>query len=107
MATTNQAVQPKGITLKIPDSLTLKDLITIISVAVSLTLAWGVFSTRITVLEKEVVALRDADKTQSTNIERLRKQVRRLEAHQQDDELLLDQVFILLKRPIPTRRATD
>lgn len=104
---TNQVVQPKGITLKIPDTLSLKDLITIISVAVSLTVAWGVFSTRITVLEKDVVALKEQDKAQNAATETLQRQVRRLEAHQQDDELLLDQVFILLKRPIPQRRARD
>lgn len=102
MATT-PPTPPPGITLSIPNSLNLKDLITIVSAAVTLTVAWGVFGTRLTVLEKEVAALRGTDSSVSTQVDRLRKQVRRLEAHQQDDELLLDQVFILLKRPLPKR----
>lgn len=95
--------QPPGITLSIPKSITLKDIITILSAAVTLTVAWGVFSTWRTVLEREVAVLRNADQSMLAHIERLRKQVCRLEAHQQDDELLLDQVFILLRRPLPRR----
>lgn len=103
----DQAVQSKGLSLKIPDTLSLKDLITVISVAISLTIAWGVFSTRIAILEKDVVALKEYDKNLSAAAEKGRKQVRRLESQQQDDELLLDQIFILVKRPIPQRRARD
>lgn len=97
--------QSKGFTVKFPDTLDLKDLITIVSVAISLTVAWGVFSTRITVLEREVIALQQVDQSTAVTIERLQQQVRRLEAHQQDDELILDQVFSLMKRPYPQRRA--
>lgn len=106
MATKAQS-QPKGITVKFPETLDLKDLITIVSVAVSLTVAWGVFSTRITVLEREIVALQQTDQANAATVERLQQQVRRLEAHQQDDELILDQVFTLMKRPYPQRRARD
>lgn len=104
---TKTSGQKGGLTMKLPDTLTLKDLITIVSVAVSLTVAWGVFSTRITVLEKEVVAMEQANQARGANVEQLQKQVRRLEAHQQDDELIIDQVFSILKRPSPTRRAQD
>lgn len=97
--------QAGGIAIRIPETLTLKDLITIVSVAISLTVAWGVFSTRIALLEKEVVALQTSDANRGASIEKIQQQVRRLESHQQDDELILDQAFMLMKRPPPTRRA--
>jgi len=97
--------QPKGFTLSFPTSLSLKDLITIVSVVVSLTVAWGTFSTRIAIVEKEQVRMAEILKKYADTTARMQRQLRRLEAHQQDDELLLDQVFILLKRPLPKRRA--
>lgn len=104
---TKPPAQPKGLTLKIPDVLGLKDLITIVSVAVSLAVAWGVFSTRITVLEREVISLRGVDDAQSAAIDRLQQQMTRQAAHQQDDELFIDQLFMTLRKPVPTRRATN
>lgn len=91
--------------LKLPISLTIKDIITIISVAVSITLAWGVFSTRIAVLEKEVLTLQTENQSRTAEMEKLYGRVRRLEAHQQDDEMLFDQVFYILRRPEPARHA--
>lgn len=35
--------------------LTLKDIISMVTIAVTLTLAWGVFGTRLTVVEKEII----------------------------------------------------
>jgi len=99
--------QPKGLTLKFPEALDLKDLITIISVAVSLAVAWGVFSTRITVLEREVVTLHELNQSQDIAIDKLQQQMTRQSAHQQDDELFIDQLFMTLRRPVPTRRATN
>lgn len=94
-----------GLTIRVPMALSIKDLITIVSIAVTLTAAWGVFSTRITVLEREVVALQTADKAQESAIDRLQQQTSKLTAHQQDDELLIDQAYMLLKRPPPVRRG--
>lgn len=94
-----------GVTLKIPSILSIKDLITVISVAISLTVAWGVFSTRITVAEREIVSLQNQMRTQDAAIDKLQQQTSRLAAHQQDDELLIDQLYILQNRPIPTRRG--
>lgn len=107
MATRTRApsVPSGGSTIRFPESLSLKDLITIVSVAVSLTVAWGVFSTRIALLEKEVVILQAADASRGASIEKLQTQVRRLEGQQQDDALILDQAFMLMKRPPPIRRA--
>ena len=104
MATRPQSQPTTGV-LKLPESLTLKDLITVVSVAVSLTVGWGVFSTRIAVLEREVVSQREAEVSRVSATDKIQQQVRRLESHQQDDELILDQVFSLLRKSPPTRRA--
>lgn len=53
--------------IKISRELTIKDVITFISIAVAMTMAWGVFSTRLTVIEKELVY-------QTKEIEQLKKQ---------------------------------
>lgn len=93
------------LTLRVPSVLSLKDLITIVSVAVSLTVAWGVFSTRLTVVERELVALQQEIQSVDVAVDKLQQNQSRLNAHQQDDELLIDQLYTLMKRPIPTRRA--
>ena len=98
--------KPKtGLAIRIPDTLTLKDLITIVSVAISLTIAWGVFSTRIALLEKEVVSMQTSVARLGASSETINRQIRRLESRQQDDEMILDQVFLHLNKPAPRRRA--
>lgn len=87
--------------------LTIKDLLTIVSIAVSLAIAWGVFSTRLTVLEREVIDLQSNNKEIAVSVDKLQQQVSRLNAHQQDDELIIDQAFSLLRRPPPIRHATN
>lgn len=101
MATKSQNVAVS----RFPEVLTLRDIVTIVSVAISLALAWGVFSTRITLLEREVLALHASAQNDTATIERLTQQIRVLESRQQDSELLIDQLYISLRRPIPTRRA--
>lgn len=90
-----------------PQSIGIKDLISIISTAVVVALAWGVFSTRITVLEKEIVSLREANQARDAAVERLQQQLVRQVAHQQDDEVLIDQLYTMLRKPVPTRRAPN
>lgn len=104
MATTPRS-QASGVKIRFPAALDIKDIITIVSVAVSLTIAWGVFSTRLALVEHEIVSMKDASDQQSAQIQKLEQRVRRLENHQQDDELFFDQVFAILKRPDPIRRA--
>lgn len=107
MATTPTNPPKKGFTLTLPSSITIKDLITIITAVVSMSLAWATTVGKITEIEKEVARLTEHVKSLSSADARMLKAIRRLEGRQQDDELLLDQVFILLKRPLPKRRATD
>lgn len=53
--------------------LSIKDLIAILSVAVSMALAWGVFSTRITLLEHQLVTLKSEIVTVSTDLRESQK----------------------------------
>lgn len=92
-----------GTGLKIPDFLGLKDLITIISVAVSLTLAWGVFTTRITVLEKEVVRLQEDNNKLSGIVDKLQDNVSRHEVRGRENSLLIDQLYQQLGKQQPNR----
>lgn len=86
--------------IRIPETLTLKDLISIISVAVSITLAWGYFGARIAALEKETVQLRaDVSASQAT--------IHALEANLQANELFVDQLFTHLNLAEPRRRYLD
>lgn len=103
--TTESAGTDGIVTLRVPSVLTLKDLITIVSVAISLTVAWGVFSTRITVMEREVVQLQTTNKELAAVVTSLQQQVARLNAHQQEDEILIDQLFVMQQKSAPTRRA--
>lgn len=97
----------QGVSIKLPDSLDIKDLLTIGGVIVTLTVGWGLFSTRLTLLEHEVVDLRAANQAHEESIDKLQQHVSRLSAHQQDDELIIDQAFNLLRKPTPIRRATN
>lgn len=93
-----------GTGLKIPDFLDLKDLITIISVAVSLTLGWGVFTTRITVLEKEVVRLQEDNNKLSSSVDKLQDQAAIHETRSREDMLLIDQLHTMIGKPVPNRK---
>lgn len=97
----------KGFTFALPSSVTVKDLLTLISLVVSVTFACATMAGKLTEIEREVARLTEHVKSLSSADARMLKAIRRLEGRQQDDELLLDQVFILLKRPLPKRRAMD
>lgn len=89
----------------LPRSLTIKDVITITSVCISITLAWGVFGTRITLLEKEVLSVRELNTQNAQIIDQLRSQIRQLESKQQDDQLLIDDLFRSQHKPLPRRSS--
>jgi hypothetical protein len=91
--------------LRSPHTLTIKDLVTIISMAISLALAWGVFDTRITVLEKEAIAFQSASSREQSDIGDINSQLRRLELRVQDDGHFIDDLYRDLKKPVP--RHTD
>lgn len=88
---------------KLPNTLTVKDLITIVSVAVSLAVAWGVFSTRLTLLEKETITLSERIKQTEMDMSSVRSSIRRLEQQQQYDELYIDRLYEEMKKTPPRR----
>ncbi len=92
--------------MQIPKSLSLRDLITIASMCISLTIAWGVLGTRLTVLEKEVVQLKEADARIASDVDATRKQVRKLEIKTQDDQQFIDDLYRHSNRSVP-RRTND
>jgi uncharacterized ubiquitin-like protein YukD len=89
--------------LRSPHILTIKDLITIVSVAVSLAIAWGVFDTRITVLEREQVRLQTADVKQVADLGDIATQLKKLELRIQDDQHFIDDLYRSMKKPMPRR----
>lgn len=89
--------------IKLTQTLSLKDLITIVSVAVSLALGWGVFSTRLTLLEKEVITLSDKSNKTEADLNAIKDSVRRLEQQQQYDELYIDRLYEEARKPAPRR----
>ena len=78
--------QDEGINVKIPTYVTIRDVITFVSIAVSISLAWGVFGTRLTLIEKEQIY---QDKTQAqmqTQLSSLTERLNSLELRIRDTE---------------------
>jgi hypothetical protein len=86
MATTNTS----HFTIK---NLTVRDIIAIVSVTVSVALQWGVFGTRITVLEKEVALLETSATAVDSRIERLNEDMWKLQAAQQEQQHSIDNIY--------------
>jgi hypothetical protein len=61
--------------IRLPQTLTFKDLASVVSIAVSLALAWGVFSTRIAVLEQEVLELHKVHERDIGDMDKLQQQI--------------------------------
>ena len=91
--------------VRFPGALSLKDLITIVSVAISLTIAWGVFGTRLTLIEKELASHSVADDKVARKVEEIDKRTTTVEQQQHDDAFLIDQLYDYAGKPTPKRRA--
>lgn len=91
--------------IRFPGALSLKDLITVVSVAVSLTIAWGVFGTRITLLEKELSSHAEQDDRVAKDVEELKKKTTQLEQHIYDNEVMVDRLYEQNNIPQPKRRT--
>lgn len=91
---------------RFPGALSLKDLITLVSVAVSLTIAWGVFGTRMTLLEKEVETHQQVTDRLNKSIELDDRRMNTLELRIQDNEILIDNLYDAEKVKQPRRRAS-
>lgn len=92
--------------VRFPGALSLKDLITLVSVAVSLTIAWGVFGTRLTLIEKEQETHAAADEKTSADVEELKKRTIEVEQRQYENSLLIDRLYEVNNIPTPKRRPS-
>lgn len=90
-------------TIRVPQVLSLKDLISIVSVCVALAMAWGVFGTRITVIENDVVALKAAMSNQGAALSELSRMVERVRSQQTQHDVFIDQIYDMMKKPPPRR----
>lgn len=102
---TQQVAQEDG-TVRIPQSLSIKDLITIISVCVALAMGWGVFGTRLTVIENDIVAIKAAMSNQGAALSELSRMVEQVRSHQTQHGIFIDQIYDLMKKT-PPRRIGD
>lgn len=89
--------------MKIVESIDLKDLIVIISTAVTLTTAWGVFSTRVSLLEREVLSIREQERELRTLVTNIDTQVTNLAFQNKLQDTYMDQLYEQLGRPVPKR----
>jgi uncharacterized coiled-coil protein SlyX len=91
--------------VRFPQTLNLKDLITIISVSVALALAWGVFGTRVSVLENDMATVKQTIAANSNNLGELSRMVERVRDQQIQHDIFIDQLYEVLKKAPPRRRG--
>ena len=96
-----------GISTRFPESLSLSDLISIVSVAVSIALAWGYFGARVTALEKEVISIKDTNEKQAARLDGIEGKLGDVTSTAHDSELYIDQLFKMLKQSQPRHRSAD
>lgn len=78
----------------IPHKLSIKDLVVIVSVAITLAVQWGLFSTRLALLEKSEVQLEQMIKSQNDDI-------RRLQIVTQDNVQFINELYRMDNKPAP------
>lgn len=88
--------QETQVRARLNTSLDIKDLITIVSAAVSITFAWGVFNTRISSLEQKI-------NVQEQEIQSQKETIRRLEARTQENTIYVDQLYSGVYKTSPRR----
>ena len=74
------------ISVKVPTFIILKEVVTFVSLAVAITLAWGVFGTRLTVVEQELVYQAKAMEQQQKQIDILKEKQDKFETRIRDNE---------------------
>lgn len=78
--------QEEGMNIRVPAVITIKDVVTFVSIAVTITLAWGVFGTRITLIEQELVYTREKITKLEKDIKELNDYDKKLEMRLRDVE---------------------
>lgn len=77
----------------IPFNITWRDIVSIVGIAITLTTAWGLFGTRITILEKEVVSQDKTIQDMKSENEKINQKVNVLENRVRDAEASLEDVW--------------
>ena len=90
--------------VRFPGALSLKDLITLVSVAVSLTIAWGVFGTRLTLIEKQLAGHEVQDSKVESQVVELEQRTNRAEQRLRENEFMVDQLYEYSGKSQPKRR---
>ena len=104
MADEHQSIGERPV-VRFPQTLSLKDLITIVSVSVALAMAWGVFGTRVAVLENDVITLKANISNTSGAVSELSKMVERVRDQQVQQDIFIDQLYDTLNKQPPKRRT--
>jgi hypothetical protein len=88
---------------RFPQTLGLKDLITVVSISVTLALAWGVFGTRITVVENDIITLKQAAATTAADKAELTRLVERVREQQLRQEIFIDHLYEAINKTPPRK----
>lgn len=78
----------------VPRTLSIRDLIVIISVAITLAVQWGIFSTRVSILEKSNEAL-------VITVEKQQTEIRQLQVRVQDHSQFINEMYRSQNKTMP------
>jgi hypothetical protein len=85
--------EDETIKVRIPATLTLRDIITFVALAVSVTVAWGVFGTRLTVVESQLVALTKSSDEMKSDIKDNNIRLTQLELRLRENEIMTQDLW--------------
>ena len=83
---TNLPESPDNESIKSPISLTIRDVVFIIVAVLSMATAWGMFGTRLSVVEEKVISIGD-------NIVQIRQTIKELKKDMHDADMLIQEDF--------------
>jgi hypothetical protein len=85
--------EDETIKVRIPATLTLRDIITFVALAVSVTVAWGVFGTRLTVVESQLVVLTKSSDEMKSDIKDTNIRLTQLELRLRENEIMTQDLW--------------
>lgn len=91
--------------VRFPGALGLKDLITLVSVAVSMTIAWGVFGTRVTIVEQRMATHEEAQTKTDARLDALERLRINTDQRIRENEFAIDRLYEYSGKPPPVRRT--
>lgn len=85
--------QQPNFSIKIPSTISLRDIVALVAVAITITISWGVLGTRVTVLEKEVVASQKQIELSQTREQQLLQKIELMENRIRDNEAMMEEIW--------------